>query len=395
MPNEKLDRHINLLLVVGIMLVAANLRAPITSVGVALPSIKETLHTTNSALSLMTVVPLIAFGIVSFFASKIGNTLGLERTIFGALIFIFLGILLRSIIGLSWLYIGTTLIGIGIAFGNVLAPAIVKTRFPLHIGIMTGLYTVVMNVVGSLSSSVISLLTSHFNYAIALGLMSVITLFTIIIWTFQLKQQPPRATNTVHSQINIWKSLLAWRVTIFMGAQSLIFYTIINWLPELLTDHGISIQTSGIYVSILQIAIIPLTFITPIITTKMKSQVPLTLLTSILFMIGVLCLIFVNYKYVWLGIILIGVASGLAFGLANTLFVVRTESGQTAAKLSGMAQSIGYLLAAIGPFLFGIFHDLTHNWTLSLSVLLVTSLLILLFGTKAGSQITIEQTKTK
>ena len=141
MPNEKLDRHINLLLVVGIMLVAANLRAPITSVGVALPSIKETLHTTNSALSLMTVVPLIAFGIVSFFASKIGNTLGLERTIFGALIFIFLGILLRSIIGLSWLYIGTTLIGIGIAFGNVLAPAIVKTRFPLHIGIMTGLYT--------------------------------------------------------------------------------------------------------------------------------------------------------------------------------------------------------------------------------------------------------------
>ena len=88
-------------------------------------------------------------------------------------------------------------------------------------------------------------------------------------------------------------------------------------------------------------------------------------------MIGVLCLIFVDYKYVWLGIILIGVASGLAFGLANTLFVVRTESGQTAAKLSGMAQSIGYLLAAIGPFLFGIFHDITHNWTLSLSVWLL------------------------
>ncbi|MHC1488659.1 CynX/NimT family MFS transporter [Staphylococcus capitis] len=395
MPKQNLDRHINFLLLIGIMLVAANLRAPITSVGVALPSIKDTLHTTNSALSLMTVVPLIAFGVVSFFASKIGNTFGLERTIFGALIFIFIGILLRSIIGLSWLYIGTTLIGIGIAFGNVLAPAIVKTRFPFHIGIMTGLYTVVMNVVGSLSSSAISPLTSRYNYAIALGLMSIITLFTIIIWTFQLKQQPPKATNSAHSQINIWKSLLAWRVTIFMGAQSLIFYTIINWLPELLTDHGISIQTSGIYVSILQIAIIPLTFITPIVATKMKSQVPLTLLTSVLFMIGVLCLIFVDYKYVWLGIILIGVASGLAFGLANTLFVVRTESGQTAAKLSGMAQSIGYLLAAIGPFLFGIFHDITHNWTLSLSVLLVTSLLILLFGTKAGSQTTIEQTKAK
>ena len=145
----------------------------------------------------------------------------------------------------------------------------------------------------------------------------------------------------------------------------------------------------------MQIAIIPLTFVTPIVATKMKSQVPLTLLTSILFTIGVLCFIFVDYKFVLVGIILIGVASGLAFGLANTLFVVRTESGQTAAKLSGMAQSVGYLLAAIGPFLFGIFHDWTHQWTLSLCVLLIVSLLILVFGTKAGSQTTIEQTKVK
>ena len=125
----------------------------------------------------------------------------------------------------------------------------------------------------------------------------------------------------------------------------------------------------------MQIAIIPLTFVTPIVATKMKSQVPLTLLTSILFTIGVLCFIFVDYKFVLVGIILIGVASGLAFGLANTLFVVRTESGQTAAKLSGMAQSVGYLLAAIGPFLFGIFHDWTHQWTLSLCVLLIVSYL--------------------
>ncbi len=395
MPYYKTNRHINIILFIGIMLVAANLRAPITSVGVALPSIKDTLHTTNSALSFMTVVPLIAFGIVSFFASKIGNAFGLERTIFVALLFIFIGIIIRSIVGLSWLYVGTIFIGVGIAFGNVLAPAIIKTRFPVYMGTMMGLYTVVMNVVGSLSSSIVSPLTTHFNYSIALGIIAIITAVTITIWAFQLKQQPPEAVSNVHSQINVWRSLLAWRVTVFMGAQSLVFYTIINWLPELLTDHGISLQTSGIYVSLLQIAIIPLTFVTPIVATKMKSQVPLTLLTSILFTIGVLCFIFVDYKFVLVGIILIGVASGLAFGLANTLFVVRTESGQTAAKLSGMAQSVGYLLAAIGPFLFGIFHDWTHQWTLSLCVLLIASLLILVFGTKAGSQTTIEQTKVK
>ena len=126
----------------------------------------------------------------------------------------------------------------------------------------------------------------------------------------------------------------------------------------------------------------------------MKSQVPLTLLTSILFTIGVLCFIFVDYKFVLVGIILIGVASGLAFGLANTLFVVRTESGQTALNYQVWRNQLA-ICCAIGPFLFGIFHDWTHQWTLSLCVLLIVSLLILVFGTKAGSQTTIEQTKVK
>lgn len=111
----------------------------------------------------------------------------------------------------------------GIAFGNVLAPAIIKTRFPVYMGTMMGLYTVVMNVVGSLSSSIISPLTTHFNYSIALGIIAIITAVTIMIWAFQLKQQPPEAVSNVHSQINVWKSLLAWRVTVFMGAQSLVF----------------------------------------------------------------------------------------------------------------------------------------------------------------------------
>ena len=195
------------------MLVAANLRAPITSVGVALPSIKDTLHTTNSALSLMTVVPLIAFGVVSFLLQNRQYIWIRTNNIWSFNLYIYrYFITVNNWIELALYWHNTH--WHRYCLWQCISTAIVKTRFPFHIGIMTGLYTVVMNVVGSLSSSAISPLTSRYNYAIALGLMSIITLFTIIIWTFQLKQQPPKATNSVHSQINIWKSLLAWRVTI-------------------------------------------------------------------------------------------------------------------------------------------------------------------------------------
>lgn len=267
--------HINrskkqtLILFIGILLIGASLRAPITSVGIALPSIKETLNLSNTSVSLITIIPLLSFAVISLFAAKISHKFGLERTVFGALILICIGIALRAITGVSWLYVGTILIGVGIAFGNVLTPGIIKMNFPLRIGIMTGYYTVVMNIFGSASSYVTAPLVKHFNYNIAISLIGIVT---------------------------------------------------------------------------------------------------------------------------FIGIILIGIASGLAFGLVNTFFGLRTENGLTAAKLSGMSQSVGYLFAAIGPLLFGILHDATNSWNTSFGILLVTSIIIMIIGSRAGRNITIEQT---
>lgn len=176
-----------------------------------------------------------------------------------------------------------------------------------------------------------------------------------------------------------------------MGGQSLIFYSLINWLPEYLNSQGFALDKAGLYLSILQIAIIPLTFITPIVATKMQSQYALTLGTGALFVIGVVIMMF-EPTWALLSAILIGVASGLAFGLVNTFFSLRAEQGTTAAKLSGMSQSVGYLFAAIGPLFFGILHDISGSWILSLSILLITALAIMIIGAGAGKNKTIEQT---
>lgn len=393
MEKYRKIKPFNWLLFIGILLIGANLRAPITSIGVALPDIKTDLAMSNSAVSVITVVPLLAFSVISLFAARTSNKMGLEKTIFLALCLIFIGVLVRSITDISWLYIGTVLIGIGIGFGNVLAPAMIKAKFPLHIGIMTGYYTVVMNVFGGLSSYGTAPLVKAFNYNIAISVIGIITLITIIIWSFQLKGTQETATALPRKSVNVWKSSLAWQITILMGGQSLIFYSLINWLPAYLSQSGMTINEAGAYLSIMQIAIIPFTFITPIFATKMKSQFFLTFITGICFIVGVtIMLIAPNLAII--STILIGVAGGLAFGLVNTFFSLRTEHIQTSAKLSGMAQAVGYLVAAVGPLLFGILHDMTGKWTASLSILLITAIVITLFGSQAGRKRTIEQSST-
>lgn len=384
------NHRINWVMFIGILLVGANLRAPITSIGVALPNIKHDLMLSNSVASIITVVPLLAFAVVSLIAARIGNRIGLEQTVFYALLLILIGIIVRAFTDVSWLFIGTILIGIGIAFGNVLAPAIIKANFPLHIGIMTGYYTVVMNVFGSASTYVTAPLVKMLNYPLAISVIGMITVLSIIVWLFQLRQRPHHVPTMQGTQINVWKSPLAWQITILMGGQSLIFYSLINWLPVYLSSNGMAIDEASMYLSIMQIAIIPFTFITPIFAAKMQSQFLLTLVTGLLFVVGVLIMMTIPALSL-VGTILIGVAGGVAFGLVNTFFSVRTEQGTTAAKLSGMSQSVGYLFAAVGPLGFGILHDLTHSWTSSFVILLITAIMITLIGSQAGHNKTIEQ----
>src|SRR5699024_10960202 len=141
-------------LLIGILLISANLRAPLTSVGSLVPIIRDSLGVSNSVIGTITTVPLLAFAIVSPFAPKLAHRFGVERTIFVSMIILLIGTVLRYVLGVCTLFIGTALIGIAISFLNVLSLVMVKMSFPLRVGAITGLYAVIMNVFGALASGV-------------------------------------------------------------------------------------------------------------------------------------------------------------------------------------------------------------------------------------------------
>lgn len=391
--NQQQPLRGGLFLLLGILLISANLRAPLTSVGSLVPVIRDSLGVSNSVIGTITTVPLLAFAIVSPFAPKLAHKFGLERTIFVSMIILLIGTVLRSVTGVGTLFIGTALIGIAIAFGNVLIPGMVKMSFPLRVGAITGLYAVIMNVFGALASGVSVPLANidPFGWQGALAVWGIVTVIALFIWAPQLKRptKMPVAEEN-EKKTNMWGSFTAWQVTLFMGLQSLMYYTVLTWLPDILQASGYSESIAGWLLSLQLLALIPMTFIIPIIAGKMDNQKILGALTGILFMLGIIGLMSTNFYILLLSVILLGIGCGTGFSLSMMFFTLRTKNVTEASDLSGMAQSFGYLLAALGPVLIGLFQDLFHSWTMPLFILLICGAIILIVGFLAGRKVVIE-----
>src|SRR5699024_161263 len=177
-----------------------------------------------------------------------------------------------------------------------------------------------------------------------------------------------------------------WQITIFMGLQSLMFYTLITWLPDILAVYGYSQSAAGWMLFLMQLFIIPITFVIPVIAERLNQQSLLGGIIGLSFMLGVSGLLTGNKGIIPIAIIILGMAGGAAFSLCMMLFSLRTKDGDQAAEMSGMAQSFGYLLAALGPTLFGALHDLTNSWTAPLLLLIALGAIILVTAALSGKK---------
>ncbi|RCX23393.1 MFS transporter [Fontibacillus phaseoli] len=203
-------------MIVGIIFIAANLRAPLTSVGPLVSLIRENVHISNTLAGLITTVPLIAFALLSPFVPKLGRKYGVERIILISLIFLVIGIAVRSLSGAVTLYVGTAVLGFAITICNVLLPSLIKREFPQQMGTMTGIYSVSMNLCGAIASgiSVPLAVGAGLNWQGALGIWGILSVISILFWVPQLKTpaKPAAVANSAgyNHQVNIWRSPLAW-----------------------------------------------------------------------------------------------------------------------------------------------------------------------------------------
>lgn len=379
------------LFIAGIVLVAFNLRPAITSLGPLLGMIQEDVKLAHWSAGLLMSLPLIVFAIMSPLVPKIASQLTNEKTLLIGLTSLLIGITIRSLPMVFFLFTGTLLVGLGIAIGNVLLPAIVKDKFPKKFGLMTSVYSTSIGLIASLASGISVPLAVNLNLGwqgaqIVWGLPVIIAL---IVWALLFKKNQGDPSVIRHRQVTqskqMWRSPLAWQIAIFMGFQSLLFYVTISWLPEILHSHGISLETAGWILSFTQLVGLPASFFIPVLAGRFESQVWIAFMLSMCSVLGYSGLLLgSSYPMLIVSIILIGIALGGSFPLALSYIGLRAQNGQQAAALSGMAQSTGYVLAAVGPLVIGYLYDVTHIWTVPILMLIIVSFVVMIFGMLSG-----------
>jgi len=380
-----------ILLITGIVIVAFNLRPAITSIGPIIGVIRDDVHLANWGAGLLTSLPLIAFAIMSPIAPRLANRYTNEFALLIGLIVLFIGINIRSISVIALIFLGTLFVGFGIAILNVLLPVVIKDKFPAKIGLMTSIYTTAMGFLAAAASglSVPFAITMGFGWQIALLVWAIPAIIGIIIWVY-LSRKPSTDRQTeaklVRSSDNrIWRSPLAWQVAFYMGLQSFLFYTTISWLPEILHNAGISMAAAGWMLSFSQIIGLPASFLVPIIAERMKSQRGIVAVLIACFILGYAGLLLSDaFPVLLISVTLIGVPLSGCFALALTFIGIRARTAKQAAELSGMAQSIGYILAAFGPISIGYLFDTFQNWTVPIITIIIVAFLVFLFGMGAG-----------
>lgn len=393
MPEPQ-TRHLSLqaprkgLLVAGILLIAFNLRPALAAVGPLTSAIRDGMALSNSMLGLLTTLPLLAFGLVSMFTPLVTRRFGTAATLTGAMGLLALGIGLRSLPQVPALYAGTLLLGTAIAFGNVLLPGLVKQHFRTRYGLMTSLYSSMMGVGAAVAAGVSVPLAVMLpgDWRGALAFWSLPALIALLVWS-------PLSTRlaTVGTERSFTKAMkhlghsrLAWNVALFMGLQSFAFYVVLAWLPELLQGRGADATTSGWMLSLSQALGVAGSLLVPVWAGRTSRQGRIVWFLVVLELAGLAGLALPGHGPAELWVALVGFALGGGFGLSLLFIVVRSADTGTATELSGMVQSIGYLIAATGPFIVGALFDLTGEPVWALLLLAVVAGLKLYTGLGAG-----------
>ena len=401
-PNDLSEQRtykqsFNLPLFIGLIFVAANLRAPITAVGPLVSSMKAELTFSNGVFGLLTTIPLIMFAVLSPFVRRISDVLGAGRTLLVAVIAIIIGIVTRSFAGNFGLFAGTLLLGAGIAIGNVLVPGIIKSRFPERIGLATGAFTISMTSLAAVSAALsypISKLPSM-GWRYSLAVWAMLALVGLLVWlphrTLSIHQTSSAATTVaVEPERSVWRTGIAWWLTVLMGAQSFLFYFFAAWLPSIAMSRGLSPETAGYLAFAFQLTTIPAAFIIPAIAPRMKDQRGLISFVAGLYIVSLCGLVFAQTTaQLTACVMLYGFSTGSCFNLCMLLISLRTKNASRATSLSGMVQSLGYGFGALGPILGGWLFDWTGNWNTAFVCVGILIVIIFFSGRQAGKNQTI------
>lgn len=408
-PRTRRYTRNGVLLVAGVLAIAFNLRAAITSLPPLFPELSGRLHLPPAAISALASLPVLAFGVFSGVAAPLSRRFGEERVLGGAMVLLPAGLLLRGAAPGVLLFPGTALAAAAIALLNVLLPSLVKRRAPERAGLLIGLYLLSLSA-GSVLASLIAVPVykqSGGSVPLSLAVWALPALAAAVVWLPQRRyrtvprapsvqpqvppesQQPHERPVRPAAPLRVSRYALTWHVTAFMGLQSLTFYAALSYLPTMFRDRGVSAGAAGTLLALTGVGGAVGSLLIPVLAHRARNQRALITGTVAASVAGLAGAWFAPLGGDVAWVLVLGLGQGASLGLAIFFTMARAPDPRTAASLSGFAQGVGYLVATAGPLVVGFLHSALGGWTVPVVVLLVISGLQLIAGWPAARNVTL------
>ncbi len=364
------------------------MRPAVTAVGPLIDQMSADTGIPLALLGSLSTIVLITWAVVSPFGHGLGRRLGLGGAVLAAMGLLALGAIVRSLPGSTlWLWIGTGMIGIALAIGNVLLPAVIKRDFPLRVPMMMGVYSALLGGAGAVASGLavpIAELTgadAGAGWRLSLLLTgAMLAPFALLAWWRVIRHERAArgAAAPAASRLGIWRDPVAWQVAIYMGVQSTTFYVLVTWIATMSLDSGRDATLAGIDVMIYQVFSLVGSLTNALLMRGRGARITPGAL-PLLGIVGIVGLM-IWPDAIGLWVVPLGLFSGLSLGVSLTLIADRARDHSTSSALSGMSQSVGYAIAAVGPALFGVLHVAAGGWVVPLIIVLVAMILQAVFG---------------
>lgn len=353
----------------ALLLLAMNLRLIYPSLAVLLPDVGAALGLSSAAQGYITTLPVLCMGVFAPLAPVFARRYGMERTLCGVLVLLAAGTALRGCAGVSGLFVGTAAAGAAIAVANVLLPALVKRDFSSRVALVTSLYTMSMYI----GASVVAAATVPLAHALpggwgaGLAVWALPAVLVAVLWGVRaggsrVAVAPPRPPQPGGG---LWHDPLAWQVTAFMGLQSGLAYCAAGWIAPIMRSRSMDAVAAGGVTAVNMVTIVAGSLGASFVLKRLRDQRMLNVVLSLLSGGPLLAFLFAPLSTVWLWAVVQGLGNGAIFATALTVIVLRSRDTAVAARLSSMAQTLGYLIAASGPLLVGLLLEWTGGFAAS------------------------------
>jgi MFS transporter, CP family, cyanate transporter len=382
--------HGRTLALLAILLVALNLRTAVAALSPIFAEIRTDIPLSSVDVGVLGMLPPLCFAVFGFAAPFVTRRLSLETTSVLALVAMLLGDLIRAASpSFAMLVAGSIVAFGGMGVGNVLLPPLVKRYFPDRIGLTTTLYVVVISISTFMPPLVAVPIADAAGWRVSVGVWALVVLLAFIPFAGMRRMARIARANGIEAvEIpsgdavrGLWRSPIAWSVMVVFTVSSVNVYALFAWLPEVLTQTvGTSPAEAGILLSLYAAMGLVAALFVPLAATRMKNVALLVYLAVAFYLVGYLGLIFIPGTATWLWVALAGLGP-LTFPLALALINMRTRTHEGSVALSGFVQGVGYIIAALGPLVFGVLHQLTGGWNTSLAFLLLTAAAAAIAGT--------------